>query len=111
MAQGRSTKIITMIEWIRTSRLSIKNSLSLMLGCISPQDDATVKCWGFNLLGQLGVGDTSNRGYNANGPCPPSSTPASLLPAPRVLTLVPALMLSLQSFLRKGVSLGYGGRN
>ena len=29
MAQGRSTKIITMIAWIRTIRLSIKNSLSL----------------------------------------------------------------------------------
>ena len=29
MAQGRSTKIISMIKWIRTSRLSIKNSLSL----------------------------------------------------------------------------------
>ena len=28
MAQGRSTKIISMIKWIRTSRLSIKNSLS-----------------------------------------------------------------------------------
>ena len=28
MAQGRSTKIISMIGWIRTSRLSIKNSLS-----------------------------------------------------------------------------------
>ena len=28
MAQGRSTKIISMIEWIRTSRLSIKHSLS-----------------------------------------------------------------------------------
>jgi len=27
MAQGRSTKIITMIKWIRTIRLSIKNSL------------------------------------------------------------------------------------
>ena len=26
MAQGRSTKIISMIQWIRTSRLSIKNS-------------------------------------------------------------------------------------
>ena len=32
MAQGRSTKIITMIKWIRTIRLSIKNSLSLSLG-------------------------------------------------------------------------------
>jgi len=28
MAQGRSTKIVSMIKWIRTSRLSIKNSLS-----------------------------------------------------------------------------------
>ena len=29
MAQGRSTKTISMIKWIRTSRLSIKKSLSL----------------------------------------------------------------------------------
>ena len=29
MAQGRSTEIISMIEWIRTSRLSIQISLSL----------------------------------------------------------------------------------
>jgi hypothetical protein len=29
MARDRSTKIILMIKWIRTSRLSIKNSLSL----------------------------------------------------------------------------------
>jgi len=28
MAQGRSTKTISMIKWIRTSRLSINNSLS-----------------------------------------------------------------------------------
>ena len=28
MAQGRSTEIISMIQWIRTSRLSIKHSLS-----------------------------------------------------------------------------------
>ena len=28
MAQGRSTKIISIVKWIRTSRLSIKNSLS-----------------------------------------------------------------------------------
>ena len=27
MAQGRSTEIISMIEWIRTRRLSMKNSL------------------------------------------------------------------------------------
>ena len=29
MAQGRSTKIISMLKWIWTSRLSIKKSLSL----------------------------------------------------------------------------------
>jgi len=28
MAQGRTLRIISMIDWIRTSRLSIKNSLS-----------------------------------------------------------------------------------
>jgi hypothetical protein len=28
MAQGRSTQVISMIKWIRTSRLSIKKSLS-----------------------------------------------------------------------------------
>ena len=33
MAQGRSTKIISMIKWIRTSRLSIKNSLSAGTVC------------------------------------------------------------------------------
>ena len=32
MAQGRSTQIISMIKWIRTSRLSIDNSLSLSYG-------------------------------------------------------------------------------
>jgi len=30
MAQGRSPEIISIIKWIRTSRLSIKNSLSLV---------------------------------------------------------------------------------
>ena len=29
MAQGRSTKVISMIKWIRTSRLSIKNSFAV----------------------------------------------------------------------------------
>ena len=32
MAQGRSTKIISMIKWIRTSRPSIKNSVSRCTG-------------------------------------------------------------------------------
>ena len=34
MVQGRSTKIISMIKLIQTSRLSIKNSL-LRVGCVS----------------------------------------------------------------------------
>ena len=32
MAQGRSTKIISMIKWIRTSRLVVKKELSLSEG-------------------------------------------------------------------------------
>ena len=32
-----------------------------------------MKCWGMNSNGQLGLGDTANRGDGANGPCPPSS--------------------------------------
>ena len=64
---------------------------SVILGRVSSQDDTTLKCWGYNGGGQLGLGDNSNRGDDANGPCPPSSTTASLAPAPRVLTLAPTL--------------------
>ena len=39
----------------------------------SPQDDATVRCWGSNRYGALGLGDHFDRGPDANGPCPPSS--------------------------------------
>jgi len=63
----------------RSPLLPIRNR-SVVLGCFSPQDDATVKCWGYNGDGQLGLGDDSNRGDDANGPCPPSSTTASLVP-------------------------------
>ena len=38
MAQGRSTQIISMIKWIRTSRLSIKNSLSLQIAIFDSSD-------------------------------------------------------------------------
>ena len=37
----------------------------------SSQDDANVRCWGNNYNGQLGYGDTSNRGAFSNGACPP----------------------------------------
>ena len=40
----------------------------------SSQDDATVKCWGWNANGDLGYGDTSNRGDGNNGGCPARPT-------------------------------------
>ena len=49
----------------------------------SSQDDATLKCWGYNGEGQLGLGDASNRGDEANGPCPSSSPIESLMPGRR----------------------------
>ena len=51
-------------------RFSIRIRL-VILCCFSPQDTATVKCWGQNMEGQLGLGDTSDRGDDANGPSPP----------------------------------------
>ena len=42
--------------------------------CNSSQDDATVKCWGSNMFGQLGQGDTSNRGDGSNGGSPAQPT-------------------------------------
>ena len=38
------------------------------------QDDATVKCWGYNWQGQLGYGDKSSRGGNSNGAWPARPT-------------------------------------
>jgi hypothetical protein len=40
MAQGRSTKVISMIEWTRPSRLSIKKSPSLRRLCQQPHGGA-----------------------------------------------------------------------
>ena len=40
----------------------------------SSQDDATVKCWGWNEYGALGQGDASDRGDGSNGGCPARPT-------------------------------------
>ena len=42
--------------------------------CNPSQDDATVKCWGGNWYGQLGYGDTRDRGDGSNGGCPARPT-------------------------------------
>jgi hypothetical protein len=83
---------------------------SVVLTCVSLQDDATVKCWGSNYDGNLGQGDTSDRGDNANGACLASSTTASTLSASRVLTLAPDLRVQRwgQASLRS--TWGAGGR-
>ena len=39
------------------------------LTCTSSQDDATVKCWGYNANGELGQGDDDVRGDKRNGAC------------------------------------------
>jgi hypothetical protein len=50
--------------------------------CDSAQDDATVKCWGRNANGNLGYGDTLDRGDDKSGGCPARPTPR---PAPHTL--------------------------
>ena len=83
-------------------------SWSVIVHCSSPQDDATIKCWGYNGEGQLGQGHTSNRGANANGPCPPSSITASLNLAIRFLTLVPGLSIAELGSNLASIDLGAG---
>ena len=47
MAEGRSSEIISMMKWIRTSRLSMKDSLSIKLiagGSTCASTDASESC-------------------------------------------------------------------
>jgi len=53
--------------------LSVLNR-KVIFGYFSTQDDATLKCWGYNGEGMLGLGDSFNRGDDANGPYLPIST-------------------------------------
>jgi len=48
-----------------TSRAARLLSLGSSCSCAS-LDNGVIKCWGFNNGGQLGLGDVSNRGDNAN---------------------------------------------
>ena len=48
---------------VRVRKLDLWRSVT----CNPSQDDATVKCWGGNADGQLGYGDTSDRGDDSNG--------------------------------------------
>jgi len=50
MALGRSTKVISMIKWTRTSRLSTKNCLSQV--CLLREDEAAVELLGAVALRQ-----------------------------------------------------------
>jgi hypothetical protein len=58
-------------QWVEAACECAGNlAQSRSVTCTSPQDDATVKCWGKNYFGQLGYGDKSNRGDDSNGICP-----------------------------------------
>ena len=48
---------------MRVGKLDLWRSVT----CNPSQDDATVKCWGRNEYGQLGYGDTSDRGDERDG--------------------------------------------
>ena len=55
---------------VRAGKLDLRRCVT----CNSLQDDATVKCWGWNRWGQLGYGDTSDRGDGSNGAWPARPT-------------------------------------
>ena len=68
----------------------------------------TVASSGSNENAALGQGDRSNRGDDANGPCPPSSTTAFVVPPQSVPTLdpVPRMQRWGRIFLRSTWGLG-----
>ena len=55
---------------VRVRKLDLWRSVT----CDPSQDDATVKCWGYNNDGQLGYGDTSSRGDVGTGGWPARPT-------------------------------------
>ena len=50
-------------SWVRAGFTDLWGSLT----CTSSQDDATVKCWGYNDHGELGQGDNAVRGDKRDG--------------------------------------------
>ena len=60
MAHGLSTKIISMIKWIRTSRVSIQNSLSASK---RPPAICTIRCFQFCLLTRRNVKSSEEHAF------------------------------------------------
>jgi hypothetical protein len=59
------------VDCLRTVvRIAVQARRQLTVtGCFLAQDDASVKCWGYNWWGQLGLGDRVDRGDDPNGQC------------------------------------------
>ena len=71
-----------------------RTATAITAGCLHTcalLDNATVKCWGFNTSGQLGLGDTSSRGFAAGQMG--DSLPAVSLGTGRTATAITAVSL------------------